>query len=552
MQQVKIFELLERVHAGKVVIPDFQRPFVWKISQVQELLNSVANGFFIGSILMLDDFPNNRFAPRPILGVEEITFDENETIKYILDGQQRVQSLYYAFYEPEELLYDELVRFYYSHKNNEIIAAPDVKILARRLRANEKDIRDYIKYSTGLDVEELPTMGIFKTDADFYGFIDRGSLNETFERQLRSVYEKIQAFTIPVVSLPQTTSDEDIVNIFERINRTGTELSTFDLAVARYYTIGVRLNALVKDVEKESFLKVVKKDSILKVISILKERDPKPKTLLNLAEGDDNKIRRIKFEGDWKRATKFLIEAYQRMESHYGTKRIGRKRPFIPYTSLLIPLATLIHEVREFGETESIWSKIDSWYWYNVFSQRYTSAVDGKSLQDYKSIKQWLRNGVPPQFPTITKQQVKQVMEDSRAVAALSKAFYSRLIMQQVCDLKTGQLITEYTDCNIDHIFPKSRREDGNVNAIFNQTLLTKSTNQAKGAKRPSEFIIDVCLPSHRNEVERFMRTLKSHFINDIAYNALLNDDFEGFIKARAEYFVNYLFEKHFQGIMRE
>jgi len=244
MESVKLFDLLEKVNNAQIVIPDFQRPFVWEKKQVEELLNSIANGFFVGSILMLEDFPENRFSPKPILGVQRPEYAQGIKIKYILDGQQRVSSLYYAFYEPSvDLGKQGTVRFYFSHQNNEVISAPDAKILARRLKANIQDVRRYIQVTTGLEIQDLPVMSAFRSEENYYSFIDsHPQITEDYKRQLRKIYEKIQNFSLPVITLPHTTSDDDIVNIFERINRTGTPLGTFDLAVARYYPFGIRLN----------------------------------------------------------------------------------------------------------------------------------------------------------------------------------------------------------------------------------------------------------------------------------------------------------------------
>jgi len=70
VKQVNLFELLDDVRKGLIVIPDFQRDFIWDLKQIEELLNSVINGYFIGSILLLESSLNNqRFAPRLIRGV---------------------------------------------------------------------------------------------------------------------------------------------------------------------------------------------------------------------------------------------------------------------------------------------------------------------------------------------------------------------------------------------------------------------------------------------------------------------------------------------------
>jgi uncharacterized protein with ParB-like and HNH nuclease domain len=76
VKEVNLFELLSDVDKGLIVIPDFQRDFIWNLKQIEELLNSVINGYFIGSILLLESFLDNlRFAPRLIRGVDRNKID---------------------------------------------------------------------------------------------------------------------------------------------------------------------------------------------------------------------------------------------------------------------------------------------------------------------------------------------------------------------------------------------------------------------------------------------------------------------------------------------
>lgn len=90
VKQVDLFSLLYDVKKGLIVIPDFQRDFIWELKQIEELLNSVINGYFIGSILLLESSVDNhpRFAPRLIRGVQsnQINRQGQNAIKYILDG----------------------------------------------------------------------------------------------------------------------------------------------------------------------------------------------------------------------------------------------------------------------------------------------------------------------------------------------------------------------------------------------------------------------------------------------------------------------------------
>src|SRR6476646_3006884 len=88
-------ELLAEIHNRSAVLPDFQRNFVWEPGATQELIVSIANNYPAGSILRVRDnkrvFAARQFEGAPALNGAKHTF-------LVLDGQQRLTSLYQAFY----------------------------------------------------------------------------------------------------------------------------------------------------------------------------------------------------------------------------------------------------------------------------------------------------------------------------------------------------------------------------------------------------------------------------------------------------------------------
>jgi hypothetical protein len=88
-------DLLREIHNRTTVLPDFQRDFVWEPGATQELIVSIANNYPAGSILRVRDvkrsFAAREFEGAPSLNGGKYTF-------LVLDGQQRLTSLYQAFY----------------------------------------------------------------------------------------------------------------------------------------------------------------------------------------------------------------------------------------------------------------------------------------------------------------------------------------------------------------------------------------------------------------------------------------------------------------------
>ena len=555
VKQVKLFELLSDVKKGLIVIPDFQRDFIWELKQIEELLNSVINGYFIGSILMLESsLDNQRFAPRLIRGVQQdqINRQDYNAIKYILDGQQRITSLYYSFFEPNVPLSDDMnfvCKFYIRPDILDIFGLMDPEDIVRRLRLG-RDLKDKLfeiyKSQYGVDIKYLPTIGIFKSKKIFEAYINsNSSLTKSYIDKLREIFDKIQRYTIPVITLPTGTSDENIVNTFERINRTGTPLNIFELAVARYYLIGINLNILKSRIKDRPFLNVLDEVSLLKTMAILEDLEPKSQALLRLVDTQNSSPQILaEFTDLWDLAVRYLDMALDRVMRVYGAIKIKigkRNIDLIPYTTMIVPLAVMLYEIEKRGNPAALYNKVDLWYWSTVFSQKYTHGVDTKSFNNVKVMQNWFTN--PQEKPDLTPNfdYVKSEILKGARSSALGKGFYNQLILNNPKDLLTGQPIT-ISECQVDHIFPSSRFGKTADN-IFNLTLLDKNTNQKKKDKLPADFLND-CLESHGNDENSLIRTLESHFISTKALEALKQNNLDGFIQARAESFIEILKRK--------
>src|SRR6188768_2389039 len=88
-------ELLGQIHKREAALPDFQRDFVWDPSATQELIVSIASNYPAGSLLRIRNthnlFASREFQGAPPLGGHHATY-------LVLDGQQRLTSLYQAFF----------------------------------------------------------------------------------------------------------------------------------------------------------------------------------------------------------------------------------------------------------------------------------------------------------------------------------------------------------------------------------------------------------------------------------------------------------------------
>ena len=557
-QQMKLKDLLDDIQAGKLVIPDFQRDFVWSTNQIEELLGSVLNRYFIGTLLFLESSTTNlRFAPRRVLGVHADPC-AHSSIRYVLDGQQRITSLFYAFLEPDLPLPGEEARskFYLKLPGcQEVVGVQMLDSLIRKLlpepnaRKLINTFRDIYKQSTGIDVERYPTVADVRSQETLDRYLAANpTLTTDAKNSLRELQSSLFAYEIPVVTLRSSTSDDEIVNTFERINRTGTRLDMFDLAVARYYPLGIRLTELKKKVEDSSsdkeILKLLGAEAILRTMAIAKGTEPKNKNLLTLVavSQDQSEKSRVEFYSGWDQAVDGLRKALGRMRHEYGASNVRsgsgkRSLDLIPYTTLAVPLACMIKVVEGLGKAQKLWDKIDLWYWTTVFMQRYTHAVETQSFSDFNEMVKWLGNDASPMSVSCDVDNVVIEMEKAAGRSALAKAFVNLLILNGPRDFLSGQDVRAEA-CQVDHIFPISRFQNAARN-VFNLTLITGETNRKKSDQLPAEFV-KACLDSHGAEGS-LVTTLRTHFISADAVQAMKDNNLSAFCLARKRTFIEGL-----------
>jgi hypothetical protein len=109
--------MLASIRSAKTQLPDFQRGWVWDDDHIKSLLASVSRSFPVGAVMMLQTGNTNvRFKPRAVEGAPPTNGTEPERL--ILDGQQRLTSLYQALFAGQPAVTKEsrgnpIKRWYY-------------------------------------------------------------------------------------------------------------------------------------------------------------------------------------------------------------------------------------------------------------------------------------------------------------------------------------------------------------------------------------------------------------------------------------------------------
>jgi len=91
--------ILAEVKSGDLVIPEFQRPFVWDDDRRLNLMDSIVRGMPIGSLLVWRTNNRELRTYERIGGVRLAgPLEGNQKVNYLIDGHQRISTLFGALY----------------------------------------------------------------------------------------------------------------------------------------------------------------------------------------------------------------------------------------------------------------------------------------------------------------------------------------------------------------------------------------------------------------------------------------------------------------------
>lgn len=527
-----LLTLVQAAYEGKVVLPEFQRSFVWERENIEELLVSILQGYFIGTFLILDTPVESALFPfRPVEGLDKVNPyvlpGRHATVRLVLDGQQRLTSLFYVLYEPPMPLKNSQNPYRFFLRLDLLLdGSPEEAVCGVSLG----DRGRLAAMQQMVEKGEAIGFSLFRDPGRFYGWLyqEHQGLASHDRDILHAFYQRVAGFMVPVVAISPEAGEDNIVNIFERINRTGVSLSLFDLAAARLYRKGIHLRELWNAFKQSDarLAELIRPEFMLKIISLWLDKEPRKGAILNVVGSLD----KSRFEELWEQACEWVRRAYQRLSSPDGYGAFDPK--WIPYTTILVPLAALMRQISEGHGGEEMYRKLDRWYWGSVFTQRYDQAVDSTTYRDVRSIGEWLAGGpCPPWLESFQPEQLN-LFEIEGQRSSIYRGVMCLVVAAGAKDFISGQP-SVLAECQDDHIFPWAKFQDQlQVDSIVNRTLISSTSNQIKSHKLPSEYL-QLFLEKHGGDWRRLQATLDSHLISEEARQAMERNDFGAFLKAR-------------------
>lgn len=516
----KYSDLINEIQKGIIKVPKFQRDFVWSLDKTANLLDSILKGYPIGTFILWQT--DERINDIKNVGNLEIPNTPDGTkVQYVLDGQQRITSLFAAY------------------------------LGAEIQKTGEKKITDYSDIVVNLDKDISENDGQLITPEPigdkYLSLYDVLNFSYSKSRELSDRFsddelEKINAYSTAFKTYEFSTvvlRKEDIdsaIEVFTRINTGGQTLTLFEIMSAKTYDEEQKFDMQskwdsfikeLKDVKYEGVSSTV----ILSVLSLVLSRtkECKRKTILAL---DKQAI--IESWDDCISALKDSIEYFR------TTYRIPVSQ-LLPYDSLLVPFSYFFYFKKDIPQGEQR-KYLEEFFWRMSLSFRYSSSSESRLAQDIKRIDFVLDNERPDYSDIKVDLDSPQTLIDTNFSAGNSycKAILCLLAYKEPKNFQdNGRVILDNSwlkvanSKNYHHFFPKSYLKNKtplNSNSLLNITFVSDRLNKRKiGAKSPSNYIGEF-----QDENADINKALHSHFI-DLNGFGIESDDYGTFLQSRAK-----------------
>jgi hypothetical protein len=575
---VSLTTLVGRLREGRFVIPDFQRDFEWEPWDISALMRSIFLDYYIGSLLLWKGKKEN-FEALACESIYAYAGGNGNPEHIVLDGQQRLTAMYYAFMAPDAPAPRRRNRFLYFIRVDKLMeeAYDDAFTYDWTLRAtnllSDPDSQ-YENHMFPLAVVGQPGWALFEWvqgyeryweekskqaqegDAKAKQESQRNAANaRAFGEHLKGITEQYQ---VAYIELDRDLELDKVCDIFTQINSRGIRLDIFDLVNALLCPKGLQLRYMWREAaQRLSFVTTDRMNVyILQVMSILRQAYCSPKYLYYLLPGQERQIREpdgslrkevlvpdtVDFERRWSQAVDAVERAINLLRHPQEFGAISSQ--YLPYVSILPAFAALQTEVRGLPANRRLDAqrKIRHWYWASVFTNRYSGSVESTSARDYLDVRAWFEeDAAEPALIAEFRERFRNIdlRRETRRGTSVYNGIFNLLVLGGARDWTTGN-VPQHDDLDDHHIVPKEWGRDvdtdTSIDTILNRTPLTSDTNRnVIRGRLPNEYLPELIAANGEDTVRAI---LESHLISPVAFDILLRQpfvvsDFEAFLAER-------------------
>lgn len=554
--------IIRKAHEGKLKLPAFQRDWKWKPSQVTLLLDSLRQGFPIGSLLFIQANPLIDLAPRSFRGAGKKA-EDTTTEELVLDGQQRITA-------GLELFYGEGINHYF-------IDLKRIETLSAERNVDLEDDESIRKFLKDLDAEDGyckrlskssdPSAKLIKSHLLWTGLLlDDSELERAISQYAKAYPDKTDFIrlligrnfrpspsnNIPITTIDGDTSIEAISRIFSTLNSTGKMLTPFELVVSVLFPKGVKLNSDVEFFQElEPYYAKIDAtgDILLQTVALFDSKDTKKAAL-------PKTITKINYE-------KFASCCVERLAqtARFISDRVGlgldSSSELLVYPVIFTPLSYVWHVLDDLdlsaGDRASAEQKLAKWFVGAVLSRRYQQSTHDKQARDKVEILKWINeDSALPEWLSETYVTRLRSADPDGAVGKLLRSIMNSRGITDPLTMKPVGVGSFKMPSAKHHIFPTrwvqhlkgwNKKEDS-ANYALNIMYLEAKTNGSWMNCDPRDQVNEVI--EKRGSLEAAREIYRAHGITESAFNILLKpektrQDFYDFIAEREAFFAGHL-----------
>jgi len=485
---VKISIILDKIDENQLFVPAFQREYVWKRDDAKQLIDSLIKEYPTGTMLTWETA-----SPPELKGPHKYN-EKQGAVKLLLDGQQRVTTLYM-------LINGEIPPYY---------TAPEIMNDTRGLYVNVEtlDLSYYMKTRMQNNPSWQNITDVFRGKVSAFDlqakFAESGKTLSMDE--LKKLNDNINTIThvkdreFPEQTIPIKATIREAIDIFYKVNASGVALTEAELALAQicgyWPQARDRFKAKLAALEKAGF--VFKLDFIVYVLLGCLYHMGSDMRKLHDAE-NNNKIRAA-----WDRLENQVIDY---------VVNLMRANAFVDHTDeinspyALVPIIVYCFDKNGAHLTDAEMRKMVKWFFYSQVRTRYVSQLPQKLDRD-------LRTLTESQQPFDT---LLQVIAEENRLEILPVEFVGRPIQHPLFSMVRWYLKSRGAVCfttgmslrknmgqkyqlERDHIFSYSKLQEvgygkGNrvkyalAQELTNRAILTQVANRTKSDTHAEDYL---------------------------------------------------------------
>ncbi|THD30702.1 MAG: DUF262 domain-containing protein [Flavobacterium johnsoniae] len=503
-EALTIEKIIARINSGDIRIPAFQRDFVWDADQVAFLLDSIYKEFPIGTVILWKT--DKRLSTEKNLGYFELPEPRKDyPVNYVLDGQQRLTSLFSVFQTSLKPITNEWVDIFFDLSSKE-------KVQESSFLALEESEIDHTRH--------FPVKTFF--DSVAYRKATKNLDDENLTK-IDTVQRKFLSYIIPDIVF-ETDDMTNVAIVFERINRAGTELNVFELLSAWSWSdsfdLVEKFEQLQEEIADHGYEELCNdRDLQLRIIAGIIKQNTTPSSILSLS-GDE-------IRENFEIVQKGIIGAIDYLKRELNIKHYK----MLAFPGILVALSAFFATDKKDGTNYTSKQNIiiKKWFWRSLFSRRYSAGVNEHQSNDIGQMLQLLEN--EDHTFKLPQNELKIDFKKSNFsyANANSKTLISMLNQNNPISLLSGsridldKVLKKGSKHEYHHIFPKKYlinlgKTRNEINSLANICFLTRSDNNNIKDRSPNIY-------SSRISKEKASEYLQSAFI-PINFGSLSYEDF--------------------------